>query len=154
MSISQLYAETIKRHNQSPVGKNACFAVTHAADGYNASCGDELSLYFQLTDNEQIGDIGFTADACAICTASLSLLCEHSKQRNIAQIRQDIQTISEAINHNKSISIKPLNCLSGVSAHKSRINCALLPWHTFARALDNLSAAEKPEQHFAGNNHG
>ncbi|NQZ12157.1 MAG: iron-sulfur cluster assembly scaffold protein, partial [Algicola sp.] len=71
----QLYQQLIIDHNRAPIGKDNTFCFSHSMDGENPSCGDELTLYLKLSQ-QHIENIGFNSDACAICTASASLLCE------------------------------------------------------------------------------
>ena len=140
MSLHQLYQQEIKQHSRQPVGANLKFEQTHQAEGYNPSCGDELDVYLQLASfgtETQIRSIGFHSDACAICTASASLLCEHSRGKTVAQLERDIRDISESLNNKTRLAIRSLECLSAVSKHPSRINCALLPWQTLKQALNS-----------------
>ncbi|TQV85044.1 Fe-S cluster assembly sulfur transfer protein SufU [Aliikangiella coralliicola] len=145
MSLKQLYQQTIKQHSQSPIGANAQFTPTHQAEGYNPSCGDELDIYLQLEPTKsasttQIKAIGFHSDACAICTASASMLCEHSEGKTVEELQKCVDDLSISIKNRTTLSeslctSSPLNCLTAVSAYPSRINCALLPWQTLGRAL-------------------
>ncbi len=141
MSLNQLYQETIRQHNRTPVGENPGFKASFTIEGYNPSCGDELVLYISMLEG-RILELGFTADACAICRASTSLLCEHGKHRTGPQMLEDIEQLCTCLNHGTEIAHPNLRSLGAVSTHKSRINCALLPWQTLAKALrgDNLNA--------------
>ncbi|MCW8875889.1 MAG: iron-sulfur cluster assembly scaffold protein [Kangiellaceae bacterium] len=141
MSLNQLYQQEIKDHNQNPIGHNRRFAQTHHAEGYNPSCGDELSIYLKINQQQEIEMIGFDSDACAICTASASLLCEHAEGKNLVDIQQDIGNISQSLVQNTPLPYDTLSCLSPVSSHKSRVGCALLPWQTLAQALPNSVSA-------------
>ncbi len=141
MSINQLYQQTIKQHSQSPVGLNASFAHTHELEGFNPSCGDELNIYIKLNSQTKVPtivNIGFTADACAICIASCSLLCTHGLNQSLQQLQQDYQSLAHSLNNKIPLQIELLNCLTGVSSHPSRINCALLPWQTLSQLNNNI----------------
>jgi len=138
MSIHQLYHEVIKQHSRSPIGAGKKMASTHGADGYNPSCGDELNIYLELnadTPEAEIKSVGFNADACAICTASASLLCQHSAGKTVAELLTDIQAFAQSLNQKSPVPIQSLECLSAVVKHPSRINCALLPWQTLRKAM-------------------
>lgn len=137
MSLQKLYQETIKRHNANPVGQCVDFEFTHKAAGYNPSCGDELDLYVALEESKRIKQIGFQADACAICKASISLLCQHSHNKTATQLLNTAAQLEEALNANLPIDTSELTALSAVSAHKSRINCALLPWQTLTKIIES-----------------
>lgn len=135
MSLSQLYQQEIKKHSRNPIGQKRQFERSHQADGYNPSCGDELNVYVKVDHNQKIEMIGFESDACAICTASASLLCQHVEGKTLAETQQDIQIISQSLLQNTPLAYDTLNCLLPVSLHKSRIGCALLPWQTLGQAL-------------------
>lgn len=149
MSLQLLYQQAIKQHSHNPIGNNINFSPTHSAEGYNASCGDELNLYLQLSGTEPliaVETIGFDSDACAICTASASLLCEHSLGKKATQLRQDIYDFTQTIENNTTLTIESIKCLTAVSSHPSRRNCALLPWKTLLEALDTpVITRLKPE---------
>ncbi|WP_444994845.1 iron-sulfur cluster assembly scaffold protein [Aliikangiella sp. IMCC44359] len=146
MSLQKLYQNEIKQHARNPIGNKLRFIPTHQAEGYNPSCGDELNIYLQIenTPTQQIINIGFDSDACAICTASASLLCEHSQEKNISQLKADTQLLTNALKSKAPLNIPALNCLINVAEHPSRINCALLPWDTLLQAALSASPSNKP----------
>ena len=88
MSLNQLYQQEIKNHSRNPIGQNREFECTHQAEGYNPSCGDELNVFLRLNHKQEIEEIGFNSDACAICTASASLLCEHAEGKNLTEVQK------------------------------------------------------------------
>jgi nitrogen fixation NifU-like protein len=140
----QLYQQMIIHHNREPVGKDKAVSFNHSADGENPSCGDELTLYIKL-EQQQIEDIGFTADACAICTASASLLCQQLHGKNLTQATAMANSLADSLSNNLTArAVKPgscqlhqsLNVLTGVTKFPSRVNCALLPWSTLNRIIE------------------
>ncbi|MFY8216429.1 MAG: iron-sulfur cluster assembly scaffold protein [Chthoniobacterales bacterium] len=53
--------------------------ATHRAEGYNALCGDEVTVEAIVKDGV-VESVQFQASACAICTASASIMtCEAVK---------------------------------------------------------------------------
>lgn len=137
----KLYQQLIISHNRQPIGKDKVFPYSHSALGENPSCGDELNLYIELS-HQQINDIGFNSDACAICTASASLLCQQVQSKTLAQASELSQQLSAWLQQKTTQpqafnDDNPLQALSGVSHFPSRINCALLPWHTLDQIADN-----------------
>lgn len=142
MALNELYQQSIKTHNQNPTGRDLKFTATHTAQGYNPSCGDELEVYLSLkTTDGNVDKIGFSADACAICVASASLMCEHAKDKSPQQLQNDAQHLSESLQQKQTLEISSLECLSGVSKHPSRINCALLPWKTLNESILNSGSS-------------
>jgi nitrogen fixation NifU-like protein len=145
----QLYQQLIIDHNQAPIGKDKLFCFSHSMDGENPSCGDELTLYFKLCQ-QQIENIGFNSDACAICTASASLLCEQLQGKNLEQASEMADSLRERLQQ-KSLPQKngvinnteinnALAPLTAVSKYPSRINCALLPWSTLDQLIKGATA--------------
>lgn len=139
MSISQLYQKAIKQHANNSTGEGLNFESTHRADGDNPTCGDEITLYADVLDSGKINQVGFEADACAICKASASLLCEFSNGSHYLNVCEAYDHLKQSLESKQEIQIDQISSLSVVSAHKSRINCALLPWQTLLKALNQKS---------------
>lgn len=140
MSLNELYQQTIKQHNLDPCGLGKIENADFKLQGYNPSCGDELEIYLNLSQSDsttKIDNIGFEADACAICQASLSLMCQHSQSKTTEDLLKDIQQFEEALKHDKTSTLDSLHCLTAVKKFPSRINCALLPWQTLRKILLN-----------------
>jgi nitrogen fixation NifU-like protein len=145
----QLYQQLIIDHNNSPIGKDKTFCFSHSMDGENPSCGDELTLYLKL-NQQQIENIGFNSDACAICTASASLLCEQLNGKNLEQASAMADSLQlyflqvnsqQMSNQRKTAEINnALAPLTGVSQYPSRVNCALLPWSTLGQLIKGATA--------------
>lgn len=131
----QLYQQMIIRHNQQPIGKDKTFLFNHSAEGENPSCGDELTLYIKL-EHQHIDDIGFTSDACAICTASASLLCEQLQGKDLEQAALMAKRLADKLITKQGELHHQLDVLTAVSQFPSRINCALLPWSTLNLIID------------------
>jgi len=139
--MENLYQDALKAHYKSPIGFNREISVSHQSDGYNASCGDEISLFLQIDANNTIVDIAFKADCCAICTASASILCQLSTNSNLATLNSCHQYLKQQLNNQAGenitqIDITEFECLLPVANHPSRINCALLPWQTAIAAIN------------------
>lgn len=138
MSLNELYQQTIKQHNLNPCGLGKIENADIQLRGYNPSCGDELEVYLNISQSDnttKVNDIGFEADACAICQASLSLMCQHSQNKNAVDLLQDIQQFEDSLKHDQTSTIDSLQCLTAVKRFPSRVNCALLPWQTLRKIL-------------------
>jgi nitrogen fixation protein NifU and related proteins len=143
--VIELYQQALKQHNNNPIGLAKSIQATHTAEGYNASCGDEITFQLQLSKNQlHINDLSFDCDCCAICKASASVLCQIANGQDVAWLKQQSALLTESLQQaNEQSSIKknlaqPLNFLLPIKQHISRINCALLPWQTA------LNAARQP----------
>ena len=88
--------------------------------GENPSCGDTLTLY--LNQNGEIEEIKHDSDACAICTASTSILTEEVKDLNVEEVMKlDKDWMLEKL----GIDISPM-----------RMKCALLGLETLQTGLN------------------
>ena len=74
--------------------------------------------------NGAIEAAGFTADACALCVASASVLTEHARGMAL----QDAAVIEPSW----------INAALGGEPPKARARCALLPLDTLKRAIAEL----------------
>src|SRR5579885_2090552 len=75
MAAQNLYREIVLDHYRNPRNRGALASCTHAADGVNPLCGDSLRIELECADG-RIAHMGFTGEACAITTATASMLSE------------------------------------------------------------------------------
>ena len=50
----------------------------------NASCGDDLTAYIQIDEQQRIQDIKWQGTGCAISIASMSVLSSHLKNKQLS----------------------------------------------------------------------
>lgn len=87
-------------------------------DGENPSCGDHLTIYAKIEDGK-IADIKHESEACAICTASTSILTEEVKGLSIEEIEEfDSDWMLEKL---------------GIEVSPMRMKCALLGLKTLQK---------------------
>jgi nitrogen fixation NifU-like protein len=134
-SLKQLYRDTIRQHAARPVGFRRPINATHRHEGLNPQCGDRVVVELQISD-DLIEDIAFEGEACAICLASASLMCENAKGlelKRFGTLKDNLTTALES--RDEPGDIAPLSPLLGVRPYPSRIQCATLPWVTAWRAV-------------------
>lgn len=137
MPLSDLYKQIILEHNKHPKNFGALDNATNTAEGYNPLCGDHYWIDLVLED-ENIADIKFRGDGCAISKAAASIMTTNVKGEStqnaikLAEMFQSVLTESE----NKNLP-ENLEVLLGVKNFPMRIKCATLPWHTLKSALQN-----------------
>jgi len=143
ISNTQLYNDALKKQALNPIGLNKAISITHSAEGYNASCGDEITIHLELIDdNTRIKDVAFETESCAICRASASLLCQSvgdlSKEK-VTSITKQLQNILKDTSTDNQIELAKLDLelLSPISQFPSRVNCALLPWETLVDVFND-----------------
>ena len=75
MTNLNLYQEVILDHNKKPRNWGVLENYTHFSEGINPLCGDHIHLSL-IALNNQIKDMKFNGESCAICKASASIMTE------------------------------------------------------------------------------
>ena len=133
--LNALYREAIKQHASNPVGYRQNIDASHQYEEYNPLCGDRILVQLRIRQ-EQVEAASFDGEACAICMASASLLCEHILGKPVSHLQSLHERLQAALDNNPDISgIDELKPLLGVRSYPSRIRCATLPWSAASKAL-------------------
>lgn len=139
MDLKDLYRDVIVDHNRSPRNFGAPEHADRRADGFNPLCGDELTVYLDL-DGDQITDVHFEGQGCAISIASASLMTEQLKGLSADDTRALFEKVHNMLTRDEAVndaaSLGKLVALQGVREFPSRVKCASLCWHTAVAALD------------------
>jgi nitrogen fixation protein NifU and related proteins len=115
------FRAAVLEHFRHPRNRGALEEATVSAEGANPLCGDRIRVQLRVVDST-IADARFTADACALCIASASVLTEHVRGMHIDAAEQvDVQWI------HRSLEGEP---------PAGRARCAALPLDTMRRALE------------------
>jgi nitrogen fixation protein NifU and related proteins len=114
------YRAIVLEHFLRPRNRGPLPDANRSADGANPLCGDRIRVQLIVCDG-MVVDARFTADACALCIASASLLTEYVR----GQTSHDAAALDA-----KWISVS----LEG-EPPPGRQKCALLPLDTLRRAL-------------------
>lgn len=120
MTTRALYGELVLEHFRRPRNQRSLANATASHEGFNKKCGDRVRVELEV-EGETIRAAGFTANACAICTASASLLTE----------RVTGVAVASALAVSDDTAIAEL----GGEIPAARYDCVTLPWETLRRAL-------------------
>lgn len=137
--MNQETARTILlEHSRSPKNGSFPVEVTFTSKLTNPLCGDFVELRI-FSDEEKILDVGFKAVACAICSASSSLLCQELKGMTLTESLELFNSF-ESILLAPSSRAWPKNlenflCFEHLRINPARKACALLPWVALKSAL-------------------
>ena len=143
---NDLYQEVVVEHKRTPRNFGHLAAPTHQAQGTNPQCGDNLSVELDI-QNDQVRDIRFSGQGCAICIASASMMSEAVKGHDVhaaQQLQQHFRAVLTGQIEPEETQLGKLVSLAGVRRYPSRIKCALLGWHALMHAL-----AQTPDEHAA-----
>lgn len=135
IALANLYRDAVVEHAVEPVGYRQQIAVTHRHELYNPLCGDKIEMQFQL-EGDCIEAAAFDGEACAICMASASMLCEAAPHKTTAEIgRQHEQLVTALKDKTSKPGLDSLQALLAVRRYPARVRCALLPWEAAVKAL-------------------
>jgi len=120
------FRAVVLEHFRHPRNRGPLANPHASAEGANPLCGDRIRIQLRV-DDDTIADARFTADACALCIASASLLTEHIRGMPIV----DLGGVDIAWLH-RSLEGEP---------PPGRRRCAQLPLETLKRAVAALCEA-------------
>lgn len=131
---ASLYQSVILEHSRSPRGAQALEDATHRAEGFNPICGDKILVTVKATDNK-ILEVGFTAQCCALCRASASVLVDTLRSRTVVDA-QNIARQFEAMLTGGGWSFGgDAEAFAAMRDFPARAKCVLLPWKTVLASL-------------------
>ena len=140
MDTPALYREIVLDHYRNPRNRGAFARCTHAADGVNPLCGDALHVELDCADGRVAG-MRFSGEACAITTATASMLSELVVGHHVADIvalnARFAALLAGQIDDARALG--PLNALRELKRYPSRRKCAELAWATLRAALDGTA---------------
>jgi nitrogen fixation NifU-like protein len=138
MDLNDLYRDVILDHNRRPRNFGALEPADASVEGFNPLCGDRLTVRLRMS-GEEISDIRFEGEGCAISTASASLMTEAVKGKTRADALALFERVHRLLTDDDASSdeLGKLAALSGVREYPARVKCASLCWHTLASALNS-----------------
>ena len=109
---------------------------THKSKNKNPICGDEMEISL-LVKNNIVMDMGYQCKSCIYCQASVSLLSQKIKNKNLDEIKNFIVTCENVFENTKvNLEQKWKDFLQLFDKKNiSRKECLLLPLRTVLKAL-------------------
>lgn len=121
--MEDLYREQILDHYKHPRNFGTLKKANAAASDYIVSCGDQLTIEL-IVRNNQIQDIRFQGQGCAISIASASMLTEEVKGKSV----NDLKTLVK----------DDILAMLGINPTPTRLKCALLSLEVLHKALNTI----------------
>ena len=148
--LRELYQSVILDHNKRPRNFRRIEDAVHHADGHNPLCGDKLTVYLELDDDDRVCDVAFEGEGCAISTASASLKTESVKGKSRREVDEIFERFHQLVTSRGDQDVSQdglgkLAVFSGVREYPMRVKCASLAWHTLMAALSDSSETAKTE---------
>jgi nitrogen fixation NifU-like protein len=139
--LRELYQTVILDHNKNPRNATRPEGANRQARGNNPLCGDQLTVFVVLDDDDVVTDVGFVGEGCAISKASASLMTEAVKGKTLPEVEKLHDAFHEMATAPKdapadSSALGKLAVFEGVREYPMRVKCATLSWHTLKAALE------------------
>jgi len=142
VEASDLYQEVILDHTKSPRNFERLEDADHSARGDNPLCGDELTVHVKFDEDDEIDEITFEGDGCAISKASASVMTETVEGMAPDEVEELIDTFNELVTgeadavDDRMAELGDIAVFEGVQRFPTRVKCATLSWHTLRAALE------------------
>lgn len=150
--IDELYQSVILDHNRRPrnYGEMPVGSAARRADGSNPLCGDKLTVWVKMGDDDLVEDVRFVGQGCAISKASASLMTAEVKGKTRSEVERLFERFHALVtgkveNPEQDPELKRLRVFSGVSRFPIRVKCASLSWHALKAALDSPESVVSTE---------
>ncbi|MCX6839169.1 MAG: SUF system NifU family Fe-S cluster assembly protein [Verrucomicrobia bacterium] len=143
--LRDLYQQVILDHSRNPRNHGEIPPPCLHAHGDNPSCGDEIDVWLRLSeDGQNIEELKFTGQGCAISQASASMMTQKIKGKSKAQaaaMREDFRRVVMGDGApTDEDALGELILLEGVQKFPQRVKCAMLAWRAVEQALDSAKA--------------
>lgn len=147
--LRDLYQEVILDHGKNPRNFRHPEDASHEAHGNNPLCGDRLTIYLRLDDDQNIEDAAFEGKGCAISIASASMMTGIVKGKSVAEAHDLFERFHKMCTEDDEgetaggfeDDLEKLKVMSGVRQFPMRVKCATLAWHTMNAAAEGQDAA-------------
>ena len=109
---------------------------THQSKNKNPICGDEMEISL-VVKNDTVIDMGYQCKSCVYCQASVSLLSQKIKNKNVTEIKNFINSCENIFDNTKIVIEKNWRDFLELFDKKNitRKECLLLPLRTVLKAL-------------------
>ncbi len=146
MENRTFYNEILTEHNIRPIHKTKLIEPQKSLRGVNPSCGDDITLQLNVSDDGVIESGAFYGDGCAISQASADMMLELVIGRKVEEAMElkDIflKMIKEKISDEELEMLEEAGSLKDISHMPSRVKCAVLGWRTLEEMLNGDSSSE------------
>ncbi len=139
MENRTFYNEILTEHNIRPMHKTKMIEPQKTHRGVNPSCGDDITLELNVSDDGIITDGAFHGDGCAISQASadmmLDLVIGRSVEEALSLKEIFLKMIKDKVTDEELEMLEEAGALQDISHMPSRVKCAVLGWRTLEEML-------------------
>jgi nitrogen fixation protein NifU and related proteins len=120
----QAYVDHIIDHYQHPRNKGRMDDADVQLGGGNPGCGDLITMYVKIDDDDRLDSVTFEGDGCTISQAGGSIVTELAQGLTLDEV--------------KALGLEEINEEMGEEVVKSRVRCATLALGTLQAAVDQF----------------
>ena len=138
---SKMAREVLLRHAKSKQNGLLPQENSLKVSTVNEKCGDQVEIALQFSGDKVISS-GFSALACAVCTASASIWCGLALGKDQRHLKSLLCSYTSALqgrgDDDWPFELDELLCFQHLCTNATRRECALLPVGAFLQILDGL----------------
>jgi len=145
----QVFGEILADHHEAPRNWGKLAAPAKSEHGYNPLCGDKVDVCLLVTGDagsEKLEKCSFEGEGCSICMASASIMASMVEGKSKAEALALIEAFRQKMQGSETVEGLPaddsgedITALYGIKRFPVRIKCALLPWTTLKKGLENAN---------------
>jgi nitrogen fixation protein NifU and related proteins len=138
--LSELYQETIIKHDRAPLHYEKRPAAQHIIDAYNPLCGDKFKIYLDI-DNQRVTNISFHGYGCAISKAATSVLMEKAYNQPLDRVLKLIDSYLNIIKKDGATEgvDADLKTFAIAKNFPGRDKCATLSWSALKEFIEETN---------------
>ena len=134
--LRDLYQDLILDHGKQPRNFRT-LQNARMSEGRNPLCGDQVAVYVDLVNNV-LEDVTFQGVACAIATASASMMTQTVKGKSLSDVARLLDAFHLVVTRGlvpPDPELGDWGAFADARRFPSRVKCALLAWQTLRAAL-------------------
>ncbi|MCW7493276.1 iron-sulfur cluster assembly scaffold protein [Leptospira sp. 2 VSF19] len=104
--------------------------------GLNPLCGDEIIIYYCITEDNAIEILGLGGESCSICRAASGLLFKNKTKIQKDHFLSYLTERKNFLDGEDSLLFQDpeeISFYNILRSHPGRYRCGLLPWQTLAK---------------------
>lgn len=139
--LDQIYTEIILENSRNSRNKGELDSPTMVERGHNPSCGDDLTLMVNIEKNI-ITDAKFIGDGCALSTASMSMMIDLIKGKDLENAKKLMEIFLKMIQgadleHSEKALLQDSSLFETLKDMPARVKCGTLGWHCLRVILNS-----------------
>ncbi len=126
--MPSIYQENILDHYKYPVNFKKVENADLEYGDKNPVCGDDITIYITIDENQKVVEVGFQGTGCAISTASASMLTELIEEMTLEEM--------------KKLTNEDIKEMLGIPLTPVRLKCAILPLKVLQGAIHKFEGGD------------